>query len=52
MLKKIAVVFVFIFVVASLGSCRSKKQSCGYSKINVQEKTQEVTQNIDVACID
>jgi hypothetical protein len=52
MLKKIAIVFVFIFVAVSLGSCRSKKKSCNYGKINVQEKTQEVQQYVVVACVD
>jgi len=52
MLKKIAFVFLFVFVIASLGSCRSKKQSCGYSKVNVQEKTQDLQQDVDYACID
>ena len=51
MLKKIAVVSVFVLIVASLGSCRSKKSSCGYSKVEVKENIQQVQQDV-VACVD
>ena len=52
MYKKIAIVFVLIFVTAGLGSCRSKKSSCNYSKINVQEKAPKTTQDVVYACVD
>ena len=52
MLKRIAIVSVFVLIVASLGSCRSKKSSCGYSKVNVQEKTQEAPQDMVTASVD
>ncbi len=52
MFKKIAIAFVFIFVAASLGSCRSKKSSCNYSKVNTQEKAQETQTDVVYACVD
>lgn len=52
MLKKTAIAFVFIFVAASLGSCRSKKSSCNYSKIKIQKKVQETQTDVLVACVD
>ena len=52
MLKKIAIVSVFVLIVASLGSCRSKKNSCGYSKVEVKENMQQVQQDVVVACVD
>ncbi len=47
MLKKIVVVAVFVLVVVGLGSCRTKKSSCVYTKLDTIEQTQN-----DVACID
>ncbi len=47
MLKKIVVIAIFVLVIVGLGSCRSKKSSCVYSKVNSIEQTQN-----DVACID
>ncbi len=47
MLKKIIVVAIFVLVVVVLGSCRTKKSSCVYSKLDTIEQTQN-----DVACID
>ncbi len=47
MLKKVIVVAVFVLVIVGLGSCRSKKSSCAYGKLDTIEQTQD-----DVACID
>jgi hypothetical protein len=52
MFKKIAIVFVFIFITAGLGSCRSKKSSCDYSKINTQENIDKTSSDDVFACID
>lgn len=46
-MKKLVIALVFVFTVASLGSCRSKKNSCDYS-VNNQDAQQEVV----VACIE
>ncbi len=44
-MKKLVLAVVFIFAVASLSSCRSKKNSCDYG-VNTQDTEQEVV----VAC--
>ncbi len=49
-MKKIIVFVVFVFAVASLTSCRSKKSSC--TKVNTQEILQNTPQDVDVACIE
>ncbi|MCF6350460.1 MAG: hypothetical protein L3J23_05445 [Flavobacteriaceae bacterium] len=46
-MKKLALVVVFVFAVASLTSCRSKKNSCDYGA-NIQDTQQEVI----VACVE
>lgn len=51
-MKKVIIVIVFIFAVTSLSSCRSKKKSCGYSKVEVKQNVQQIEQDLVVACID
>lgn len=52
-MKKLVILGVFVLAIASLSSCRSKKNSCDYSTINAQEKFQEAQQqDIIVACVD
>lgn len=45
-MKKLVIALVFVFAVASLSSCRSKKSSCDYG-VNSQDVQEEV-----VACIE
>ena len=46
-MKKLLIALVFVFSVASLSSCRSKKSSCSYSA--TFQKTQ---QEVVVACVE
>lgn len=50
-MKKLVLVVVFVVAIASLSSCRSKKNSCNYG-VNSQEQMQEAQQEVVVACID
>jgi len=47
-MKKLIVLVVFIFAVASLSSCRSKKSSC--TKVNTKEIIQAPQNDVVVAC--
>lgn len=51
-MKKVVIAVVFIFAVVSLNSCRSKKKSCDYSKVEVKQNVQQLEQDVIVACID
>ena len=48
-MKKLIVLGVFVLAVASLTSCRSKKNSC--TKVNTQEILQAPQQDVLVACV-
>ncbi len=51
-MRKVVIVIVFIFAVASLSSCRSKKNGCDYSKVEAKQNMQQIEQDLVVACID
>ncbi|MEE9350321.1 MAG: hypothetical protein V3U80_09765 [Flavobacteriaceae bacterium] len=49
-MKKVALILVFIFAIASLSSCRSSKSTC--TKVNTQEILQAPQQDVVVACVE